>query len=55
MKRNQKLRTESFAKLDSYKPLIHERLTTYPELTAVRLFGEVRAAGYAGKRAVSPS
>ena len=35
-------------KLDPYKPLIHERLTTYPELTAVRLFDEVRAAGYAG-------
>jgi transposase len=35
-------------KLDPYKPLIHERLATYPELTAVRLFDEVRAAGYPG-------
>ncbi len=34
--------------LDAYKPLIRERLATYPELTAVRLFAEVRAAGYAG-------
>ncbi len=35
-------------KLDPYKPLIEERLTTYPELTAIRLFEEVRAAGYPG-------
>jgi transposase len=35
-------------KLDPYRPLIRERLTTYPELTAVRLFDEVRAAGYSG-------
>jgi transposase len=35
-------------KLDPYQPLIRERLATYPELTAVRLFAEVRAAGYAG-------
>jgi transposase len=35
-------------KLDPYKPLIEERLTTYPELTAVRLFDEVQAAGYPG-------
>jgi transposase len=36
-------------KLDPDKPLIEERLTTYPELTAVRLFDEVQAAGYAGR------
>jgi transposase len=36
------------AKLDPYKPLIQQRLATYPELTAVRLFDEVRAAGYPG-------
>jgi transposase len=35
-------------RLDPYQPLIQERLTTYPELTAVRLFEEVRAAGYSG-------
>jgi transposase len=35
-------------KLDAYHPLIQERLTTYPELSAVRLFAECRAAGYAG-------
>ena len=34
--------------LDPYQPLIRERLETYPELTAVRLFEEVRAAGYPG-------
>ena len=34
--------------LDPYHPLIRERLETYPELTAVRLFEEVRAAGYPG-------
>jgi transposase len=35
-------------KLDPYQALIRERLATYPELTAVRLFAEVRAAGYLG-------
>ena len=35
-------------KLDPYHPLIQDRLATYPELTAVRLFDEVRAAGYSG-------
>jgi transposase len=35
-------------KLDPYQALIRARLDTYPELTAVRLFDEVRAAGYAG-------
>lgn len=35
-------------RLDPYKPLIEERLATYPELTAVRLFEEIRAAGYSG-------
>jgi DNA replication protein DnaC len=34
--------------LDPYQPLIRERLETYPELTAVRLFEEVRAAGCPG-------
>jgi transposase len=35
-------------KLDAYKPIITERLTTYPELSAIRLFDEVRLAGYRG-------
>jgi transposase len=35
-------------KLDPYKAIIAERLNTYPELSAVRLFEEVRAAGYPG-------
>jgi len=35
-------------KLDPYHAIIRARLDTYPELTAVRLFDEVRAAGYPG-------
>jgi transposase len=35
-------------KLDDYHAIIRDRLTTYPELSATRLFEEVRAAGYAG-------
>ena len=35
-------------KLDPYKAIITARLDTYPELSAVRLFDEVRAAGYPG-------
>ncbi len=35
-------------KLDPYKAIIIERLDVYPELTAVRLFEEVHAAGYPG-------
>ena len=35
-------------KLDLYKPIIRERLATYPELSAVRLFAEAKAAGYSG-------
>ena len=35
-------------KLDAFTPIITDRLTTYPELSAVRLFDEVRAAGYGG-------
>lgn len=34
--------------LDRFKPLIEERLTTYPALSGVRLFQECRAAGYVG-------
>lgn len=36
------------SRLDPFAPIIHERLATYPELSAVRLFDEVRAAGYPG-------
>jgi len=35
-------------KLDPYKPIIAARLDTFPELFALRLFEEVRAAGYTG-------
>jgi transposase len=35
-------------KLDLYQPIITTRLATYPELSAVRLFDECRAAGYTG-------
>lgn len=35
-------------KLAPYAPTIHERLRVYPELSAVRLFEEIRAAGYSG-------
>ena len=36
------------AKLEPYKPLIETRLAEFPRLSAVRLFAECRAAGYAG-------
>jgi transposase len=35
-------------KLDPYKDIIRTRLEAYPELSAVRLFDEVKAAGYTG-------
>jgi transposase len=35
-------------KLDDYKPIIEARLAAYPELSAVRLLDEIRAAGYMG-------
>src|SRR5579859_5444040 len=35
-------------KLDAYKGIIDTRLATFPELSAVRLFEECRAAGYTG-------
>lgn len=35
-------------KLDPYRAIIEARLATYPELSAVRLLEEIRAAGYAG-------
>ncbi len=35
-------------KLDVYKPIIEARLAAYPELSAVRLLDEIRAAGYDG-------
>ena len=35
-------------KLDAYKAIIEARLATYPQLSAVRLLDEIRAAGYAG-------
>lgn len=41
-------RAQRPAKLEPYKPIIAARLATYPELSAVRLFDEVRTAGYPG-------
>ena len=38
-------------KLDPYHEIVRTRLADYPELSAVRLFEEVRAAGYAGSYA----
>jgi len=35
-------------KLDPYKGIIEERLAEFPRLSAQRLFGDVRQAGYAG-------
>ncbi len=35
-------------KLDAYKGIVLSRLAEYPELTAVRLFEEIKAAGYSG-------
>ena len=35
-------------KLDAYKPIVTTRLEAYPALSAVRLFDEIRAAGYPG-------
>ena len=36
------------SKLDPYKEIIQVRLAEYPELSAMRLFQEVQAAGYRG-------
>ena len=35
-------------KLDAYKPIIETRLAAYPQLSAVRLLAEIRAAGFEG-------
>ena len=35
-------------KLDTYKAIIEARLAAYPQLSAVRLLDEIRAAGYPG-------
>ena len=35
-------------KLDAYKAIIETRLAAYPQLSAVRLLAEIRAAGFAG-------
>ena len=36
------------SRLDPYEGIIDARLAAYPRLSAVRLFNEVRAAGYPG-------
>jgi transposase len=43
-----RVRVTAPAKLAPYEAIIDARLATYPELSAVRLFDEVRAAGYPG-------
>jgi len=43
-----RVRVSRPVKLEPFRPIIETRLATYPELSAVRLFDEVRAAGYAG-------
>jgi transposase len=43
-----RVRVHRATKLDPYTAIITTRLGTYPELSAVRLFEEVRAAGYLG-------
>ncbi len=35
-------------KIDAYRPIIETRLAAYPKLSAVRLFEEIKAAGYQG-------
>ena len=35
-------------KIDPYRPIIATRLEAYPELSSVRLFAEIQAAGYTG-------
>jgi len=35
-------------KLDAYKAIIETRLAAYPQLSAVRLLAEIRAAGFEG-------
>lgn len=41
-------RQQGPAKLEPYKEIIRTRLESYPELSAIRLFEECRAAGYPG-------
>jgi transposase len=36
------------SKLDAFKPIIEARLQEFPELSSVRLFEEIRAAGFTG-------
>ncbi len=41
-------RRRQSSKLDPHKEIIGARLAEYPELSAVRLFRELQAAGYEG-------
>lgn len=43
-----RIRVAGPTKLASYEAIVRARLETYPALSAVRLFDELRAAGYAG-------
>jgi len=37
------------SQLDAYEPVLHELLARYPDMTAMRLFEELRGRGFAGK------
>ena len=37
------------SQLDAYEPVLRELLVRYPDMTAIRLFEELRARGFAGK------
>jgi len=43
-----RVRVVRSTQLDPYRAIVTTRLATYPELSAVRLFEEIRAAGYPG-------
>jgi transposase len=37
------------SRLDAYEPVLRELLARYPDMTAMRLFEELRTRGFAGK------
>ena len=42
------VRSSRPTRLEPYKPIVRARLERYPQLSAVRLFEELSAAGYSG-------